>query len=91
MTSSSRPSGLEEGLVALGGLAAAGRPGVEVPELDAEDGGLEGVEPGVDADLVVVILRLHAVDPEPGELPARAGSSVVISPPSPNPPRFFDG
>ena len=31
-------------------------------ELDAQDGGLEGVEPGVEADFLVVVLGFHAVD-----------------------------
>ena len=41
-------------------------------ELDAQHGGLEGVEPRIDADLVVVVLGLHAVDPQPGQSTGRA-------------------
>ena len=65
--------GREEGVVSCGGLAARRVQVVEVAELDAEHGGLEGVEPGVEADLVVVILRLHAVDAQPGQLSAEDG------------------
>ena len=41
---------VEELLVASGGLAAIVRPRFEVAQLDAEDGGLEGVEPRVETD-----------------------------------------
>ena len=44
-----------------------------MPELHAEDSGLEGVESGVDPNLVMVILRLHPVDAQPGERPAEVG------------------
>src|SRR5690242_6679141 len=47
-------------------LAAFG-PGIQVAELDAQYGGLERVEAGIDADPIVVILALAAVDAESGE------------------------
>jgi hypothetical protein len=63
---------VEEAAVAVGGLPARGGPGVEVAELDAEHGRLKRVDPRVESDFVVVIFRLHAVDPEPGHLPCQS-------------------
>ena len=40
------------------------RPGVEVRQLDPQDRRLDRVEPAVDADQLVVVPRLHAVDAE---------------------------
>src|SRR4029453_5081690 len=45
--------GLEERAIAGGVAAPAGRPGVEVRRLDAEDGGLQSVETEVAADHAV--------------------------------------
>ena len=53
-------------------------------ELGQEDGGLEGVEPAVDADAdVVVFVAALAVDPEGLMTSAKASSSVKHMPPSP--------
>src|SRR5207253_11388946 len=58
----------EQDVVTSGGFPALARPGVEMPDLDAQDGGLDGIEPRVEADLVVVVLGLHAVDAGSGQL-----------------------
>ena len=52
---------MKQGLVGGGDLAAAGVADVDAAEFDFEDGGLEGVEAGVPADLVVVVPLTHAV------------------------------
>ncbi len=82
---------IEQIPVTIGSLSAPIGPCVEVPELDAEHRGLERVEPRVEADLVVMVLGLHAVNPQPASDRPSTGSLVVIMPPSPKPPRFFDG
>ncbi len=55
----------EQTIVAAGGLAAKVRPVIEVPQFDTEHGGLKGIEPGVEADLVMVILGFHAMNAQP--------------------------
>ena len=55
---------VEELVVAGGVVAALLVPPGEVAELDLEDGGLDGVEAGVPADLVVVVAAAHAVGAE---------------------------
>ena len=55
----------EQTIVAAGGRAAKVRPVIEVPQFDSEHSGLKGVEPGVEAHLVVVILRFHAMKAQP--------------------------
>ena len=58
-------AGGEEELVVAGGeRAAAGVAFRQVLELDLENGGLEGVEAGVPADLVVEVAAAHAVGAE---------------------------
>lgn len=58
-------SGLgKEGVIAGGICDSPVDPLIEVFEFDAEDGGLECIEARVDADDLVVVLGLHAVDAE---------------------------
>ncbi len=54
----------EELVVAGGVVAALLIPLREVAKFDLEDGGLDGVEAGVPADLVVVVAAAHAVGAE---------------------------
>ena len=55
---------MEELVVASGVVAALLVPPGEVAEFDLEDGGLDGVEAGVPADLVVIVAAAHAVGAE---------------------------
>ena len=52
---------MEERVVATGNVVAGMVPGVDVAELDGEDGALEAVHAGVPADFVVVVAAAHAV------------------------------
>ena len=61
------PMGLEEGEISCRGFASLEGPGLEIAELDAKDGGLDGIESRVEADLVVMVLGLHAMDPQPSQ------------------------
>ena len=65
-----RSGGAEELVVAGGAVAALLVPLGKVAEFDREDGGLDGVEAGVRADLVVEVAAGHAVGAE------RAGTAV---------------
>ena len=56
----------EQAAVASRNLPAQAGPGVKVAELHPEHGRLERVEPGVETDLMVMVLRLHAMHAEPG-------------------------
>ncbi len=58
--------GAELGVVGGGEGAASAVAGGDVAEFDFEDGGLEGVEAGVPADLVVEVALAHAVGAEHG-------------------------
>jgi len=53
---------LDQAIIALGGLLTLRRPLIQVGQLHAQHGGLQGVDPGIPAQILVVILRLHAVD-----------------------------
>ena len=67
---------MEELVVAGGVVAALLVPLGEVAEFDFEDGGLDGVEPGVPADLVVIVAAAHAVGAkDAGVVVNRGGSS----------------
>ena len=55
---------MEELVVAGGVVAALLVPPGKVAEFDLEDGGLDGVEAGVPADLVVIVAAAHAVSAE---------------------------
>ena len=63
----------EELLVACCGFAALVRPRFEVAQLDAKHGGLQGIEPRVEADFVMVVLGLHSVDAQPRQRTAELG------------------
>ena len=66
-------SGIAEELVVAGGAVAALLvPLGQIAEFDFEDGGLDGVEAGVPADLVVEVAAAHAVGAQ------HAGALVVF-------------
>ena len=60
------PASLKLLVVEQGELAAAAVAGGDVAQLDLEYGGLQGVEAGVPADLVVEVAAPHAVGAEHG-------------------------
>jgi len=65
---------------------------VEVPELDDEDRRLEGIQTEISADHTVVVLRFPPCPAFTRSLSARSSSSFTVTiPPSPAPPRFFEG
>ncbi len=55
---------LDQHVISLGDGLAGENPALDVGQLDAEHGRLQGVEPGVPADVLVMIARLHAVNTE---------------------------
>src|SRR5271157_4111539 len=57
----SQPPLFKELAVALGAVLAAGSPGIEVGEFHTQHGGLQGVQPAIGAEDVVVVLFLAAV------------------------------
>ena len=82
----------ECGVVVRGILPARRAPRREVRQLREQHGRLQRVEPAVVTDFVVVVGLHAAVHAEPAQaLVAIASSCVTIIPPSPYPPRFFDG
>ena len=58
-----------------GEVLAGGSPGGEVGQLHAEQGGLQGVEAGVEADVLVVVLAGLAVV---GELAQSSGAGGIM-------------
>ena len=56
------PGGFEEAAIALGAVLPSLLPGVEMPQLYAQDGGLQRVQAAVGADYLVEISFLAAVD-----------------------------
>lgn len=71
-----RDGGLREEPLIPRGIGAAGLgPLLQIFELDAEDDGLEGIDAAVDADDVMVVTGLHAVDAEDAQF---VGQGIVI-------------
>src|SRR5437016_12868899 len=66
---------LEQPVISSGVLAPGCVPLVEILELDAEDGGLQRIEPGICADDVVIILDPLAVVPQPADF---LGDLIVV-------------
>ena len=78
-----KPAVAEELVVAGGAVAALPVPFGKVAQLDLENGGLDGVEAGVPADLVVVVAAGHAVGAERagagGELRVGGGDEAGVA------------
>ena len=64
----------EKPVISLGIDASGFIPLIEIFQFDAKDCGLEGIDPAVDADNLVIILRLHAVNAKD----AKSGGELVI-------------
>ena len=79
-----------EELVIEGGVAAAAfGPGCQMRQFDRDDGGLEGVDAGVEADFLVVILNLTAMNPQALEAFVQLRIVGRYQPPSPAPTEVF--